>query len=294
VSADLPGLIYVMGTARSGTTILEILLGNCPGVINVGELTHIFAHGFVADAECACDRKTSACEFWSRVRGLCGWSDADVRRLAAVTHAVDWHTGLPATLLGLRRSAEWSDYRNAQVKLLSAVASVGGASVIADSSVYTARALALRRIFGSKVRVICMTREPAGLLRSFRKQHTAEQLPKTRRQVLAYYFLVLVAVRLASWRLGSALLRVRFEDLHEDPDGTLARIARFAAVDLSVARRKVRDGEPLTPGHIVTGNRVRREKRIVFRREAMPEVSGWRDRLTVGLMRAWRFLLGFA
>jgi hypothetical protein len=294
VTDALPRVVYIMGMARSGTTILEILLGNCPGVTNVGELTHIFAHGFVKDVDCACGQPTSRCEFWAAVRRAAGWSDDDVRRLAADTHATDWHWGFPAALLGLQRGASWRAYRGGQLRLLEAIASVSGAQVIADSSVYAARALALRRILGDRIRVVCMTRDPAGLLLSFRKRHTEEQLPKSRRQVLAYYFLVLVALRLATWRLAGTVLHVRFRDLQADPDGTLARIESWAGLDLSEARRTVREGATLAPGHIVTGNRVRKQQHIVFRGEPNPEVSSWGDRLAVGAMRAWRRVLGFA
>ena len=40
---NLPiNLLYIMGTGRSATTILEIILTNNPKITGVGEVTHIF------------------------------------------------------------------------------------------------------------------------------------------------------------------------------------------------------------------------------------------------------------
>ena len=67
VGRDAPRLIYVMGTARSGTTILEILLGNNPGIANLGEVSHIFAHGFIRNDDCACGHPARECPVWGEV-----------------------------------------------------------------------------------------------------------------------------------------------------------------------------------------------------------------------------------
>src|SRR5687767_4385545 len=51
---SMPEILYVMGTGRSGTTILEVLLTNEEGITSTGEVKHIFRDAFVRDLQCAC------------------------------------------------------------------------------------------------------------------------------------------------------------------------------------------------------------------------------------------------
>ena len=55
-----------MGCGRSGSTILDILLGNSSQIESVGELVFALSR---ADVErCSCGLSLSDCTFWSRVR----------------------------------------------------------------------------------------------------------------------------------------------------------------------------------------------------------------------------------
>jgi len=294
--ALLPQLVYIMGTARSGSTILEILLGNSPGCLNVGELTHVLADGFVRGDPCSCGRPAGSCELWGEVRRRCGWTDWDVRQFARVTREVDWHPGFVRAWLGWWPHSTWARYRDGWSVLLQAVEAVSRASVLAESSLYPARALALWRLLGPRLKVLCLTRDPVGLLASFTKPHQDEQLPKTTWQLFCYVVAVEAAARLAAWRIGRAqVLVVRFEDLATDPEATLARIGRWVGVDMRRPIELVRERAGLSPGHIVTGNRVRKEPRIVFQpAPPAPAPAGVIVRAAVVVMRLWRRLLGFA
>ena len=294
-SPRLPLVLYVMGTARSGSTILEILLGNGAAHANVGELAHIMADGFAGNQPCACGQPASSCLFWSDVRRRLAWSDADVQGLAPLTRAVDWHAGFLRTWLGLRPASVWKRYAESQAALFGAIAAASGASLVAESSLYAGRAIALRRALGSRLRVVCITRDPAGLIASFRKPHKDEQLPKSTWQVCAYAAVVLAMLRLACWRLGPDVRVIRFEDFQADPAAALAGIARWAGVDLSDSIQRVQGGRAFSPGHIVTGNRVRKQKEIVFRAaDDGAVVGGLGARLAVSGLRLWRWALGFA
>lgn len=294
-AAVRPEILYIMGTARSGTTILEILLGNNPGHINVGEVTYIFTDGYVRDVACTCGRPTSACALWAEIRRRAGWTDDDVRALAALTRRTDWHTGLPAALLGRWRGDDFARYAAAECHVFSSVGALTNARVVVESSVYAPRALALARAWPGAMRILCITRDPVGILASFRKRDTEEQLPKRTLRAFLYYMFVLLELRVAMWRLRRPVLIITFEELMRDPDGTLARIERWSGLDLQESRRRVREGEALRPGHIVTGNRMRKQPRIVFRgAELLRDPSRATDLPAIAVMKLWRRLLGLA
>jgi hypothetical protein len=70
------------------------------------------------------------------------------------------------------------------------------------------------------------------------------------------------------------VLRVRYEDLVRDPQAELRRIGAFLGIDLAPITQAIADGEPLTPGHNVGGNRLRFASAIQVK-----EDSEWREHL---------------
>ena len=61
-----PGMIYIAGYGRSGSTILDVLLGNHPDIFGAGELNKLFVLHRQADV-CSCGSPLRACEFWRAV-----------------------------------------------------------------------------------------------------------------------------------------------------------------------------------------------------------------------------------
>lgn len=59
---------YIAGLGRSGTTVLDQLLGSRPGFFSAGELMFIWRNGVLLDWSCACGMPFSSCPFWCTVR----------------------------------------------------------------------------------------------------------------------------------------------------------------------------------------------------------------------------------
>jgi hypothetical protein len=289
----LPAIVYVMGTGRSGTTILEILLANNPGVLGVGEVTHIFRDGFIKNVRCGCGALTRDCRIWSEIRHQCGWTNDDDERLATLFRRYAWHGRFPWLALGLDSRKERDAFLESNSRLFNAVRNVSGAEVVIDSSKYAGRALALARAFPHHVRIICVTRSPAGLIRAFHKPATDEQLPKTLPALSAYYAYVTLCLRIVTLLLGKRVLHVRYDDLAGKPVETLERIGTFLQRDLTAVIHKVAHNEWLNIGHIVTGNRIRHEGRVRFR-AAAPEkgLVKRRERVAAWLLNGYRRILG--
>ena len=70
-----PTVIYIAGSGRSGSTLLERTLGALPGWVNIGEAIDIPRKVAPLDELCGCGEAFSACPFWSRVgRTFGGWN----------------------------------------------------------------------------------------------------------------------------------------------------------------------------------------------------------------------------
>ena len=290
-----PRILYIMGTGRSGTTILEILLANNPGVFGVGEVTYIFQDGFIEDVTCSCGEQTSSCDLWSRIRQLCDWSRDDISDLFTLFGKIAGHSRFPQVATGLVSQGAKKQFQQVNECLFGAVAELTKTSVIVDSSKRPGRALALFRAFPGRVQVICLTRSPAGLVAAFQKSDTAEQLPKKPLGACAYYLYAMACLRIAAWQLGTRALLIRYEDLMSEPQETLGKIESWGGIDLSTVKLKIAENQWLEVGHIVTGNRFRRKGRVQFSpsSQSTPMPTSISARPVVWFMNLYRSLLGF-
>jgi hypothetical protein len=291
----LPQILYIMGTGRSGTTILEVLLANNPGFAGVGEVHRIVRHGFLEDRVCSCSKPARQCEVWSRVLRDSGWSDADLPLLARDFEKLESHFRFPLVWAGAPAS-ELARYDAANEALFTHAAAARRSFLIVDSSKYASRALLLARRFPDRVKVLCITRSAAGLIAAFQKRNQLEQRPKPPLAVAAYYCYVLLCMRLVRARLKERCLAIRFEELNREPLAELRRIESWLGLSLAESKARIASADAFEVGHIVTGNRLRMKGRVKFeptsddaaKRNARPGVA-----LLARGMEAFRRLMGF-
>lgn len=67
MSSDKIKVLFIGGSGRSGSTLLEIMLGQIDGFFPAGELMFIWERGLNEDQLCGCGKKFSDCEFWGYV-----------------------------------------------------------------------------------------------------------------------------------------------------------------------------------------------------------------------------------
>lgn len=157
ISGGPPTVVFIMGTARSGSTLLGTLLGEGAGVFFAGELCdwpHLQGISTVPRSQA----------FWERVRthiGSLPTGSSDYKRL--FEH--------PAGIVSqLKRPGLRPDYERLTVEVLTAVAEESGSTTIVDSSHYPRRARVLRRLLGpDRVRLVFLVRRPSSVAQSFRK-----------------------------------------------------------------------------------------------------------------------------
>ena len=68
-------IIYIVSNDRSGSTVLDFLLGQHPDIISIGELHHLYKYlvcneEYLKDTllKCTCGKRVNECEFWSMVQ----------------------------------------------------------------------------------------------------------------------------------------------------------------------------------------------------------------------------------
>jgi hypothetical protein len=83
-------LLAVVGTTRSGSTLIDMLLGNTPALFSGGELRWIWERGYLKKQPCLCGEPIQGCEFWSqlmaRAFGSAGQPDPAPHQVAEWQH----------------------------------------------------------------------------------------------------------------------------------------------------------------------------------------------------------------
>ena len=141
---DVPlKVLYIAGDGRSGSTLLDRLIGAYPGVFSRGELGNLLQSTDSADEYCACSERARECLFWHGVMlkwgaAVPGFSQDEYRMLQ---HRYERLRSLfrPFNELSLssRKFARYAEYTRA---LFTAIADLSGDGVIVDSSKSPARA----------------------------------------------------------------------------------------------------------------------------------------------------------
>ena len=247
-----PRHLLITGPGRSGSTVLQRILGQLPGVHMAGE-SGWAARDLVSNT-CSCDRIASDCPHWTAVRAHLGWSAEDWEQAAA--HAVWVHRHWNFWRVANRTDhPRVQAYARQQLDLLDAHAAVAGTPWTVDATKYAARALALWRLQPQRVRILWWTRNPADLIRAWAKgQQRLEQPARSSIWVAAYD-----AMTSAQYRRLSAeapLGALTYDQLANEPESTAPALA--ALLGTSPAPLIDALAEPtLARGHLLTGNRNR-------------------------------------
>ena len=272
-------VVYVAGYGRSGSTLLDRLLGSHPEITGLGEIAYL-VDGELADFywERAADS-----DFWNNLRETLQFEpDERQRRERVQKHAERQRTGW----LWQRPSVR-DEYNEHIRSTLEPLQQAAGTRYIVDSS-KTARERffrphRLRRVPGVNLKVVHLVRDPRGCTCSVLKGSNAamEQGRPARyrgavlRSVYGWITANLSGV-LYQWLGGrNSYQRIRYEELVEQPEVALARLEEFLDVDFSDTLRRLREQEPVSCGPQFAGNRMRNQDIVRLKRD-----DQWRTALS--------------
>lgn len=281
-----PKVLYIAGWGRSGSTLLEQVLGQVEGWFSCGELSLIWH-----DVLCRCDATVFNCEFWgpvlretferhpdldppSLIALQDRWFDMNPARLAAI--AREGRRYRPGNRHPLRR------YADLLADLYAITAGAAGARVVVDSSKGAPLAYLLASLTDIDLYVVHLVRDPRACAYSLGKKKLKRSDPPR------YFGRMSPAASSLKWlrrnaiieallrrRQGDRYLRVRYEDFADQPQPTSRSIcsllgepdARLPFLDDAAVR--------LGSSHSVAGNPPRSpEGEVRVRRD-----DEWRERM---------------
>ncbi|NUT42755.1 MAG: sulfotransferase [Thermoactinospora sp.] len=250
-----PQVIFLGGLGRSGTTLLERLLGQLPGVAPLGEVVHLWARGVLAGEPCGCGAPFAECRFWHEVGELAfeGWAPHVAQTVLDLRRRVDRTRRIPFV-----DHRDLGRYVQAYRAVYEAAAEVAGADVVIDSSKHASLAFCLMA-GGVDVRVVHVVRDPRAVAHSWRRtvERPEDGRPMTRWGALRtsmHWTAQNLALDLFAGSGG--ITRVRYEDLLADPRTTLTRLADELDLDPDFGFLRGSTAM-LQPRHTVSGNPMR-------------------------------------
>ena len=283
----MPKILFIVGMARSGSTLLTALLDRVDGFAGLGE-AHLYWELAGSGRRCGCKRDLDACPLWGGLAREQAEREVDVAGMRDAFQR--FVRPRPRSLLRNLRArrggpgaAQRARYAEAMGDAYAWLAERTGAKVLVDSTKLPA-AVELTEATGAEVCVVHLVRDPRAVGHSLGRRRLG---PERRPRAGGPRYLAAVLRAAADWTLRNAYVelalrrrsgryvRLRFEDLAREPRACLQRLLELSgggdASDVFAAEGAVELGE----NHILTGDEGRFKRGRV---EIAPQET-WREQM---------------
>lgn len=266
-------ILYIGGDGRSGSTLLDVLLGKMPQFFSAGEMRWIWKRSFMENQLCGSGEPFKDTQFWVDVvnQAFGGFDQVDAEKIMALKDSVDRLRSIPKFLTPSRQDEAFkqkmAELTPILTRLYRAMKDTSGAEFIVDSSKWPPYAYILNDLPETEVYMVHFVRDSrAGAYSWTRKKKRPEIHWKE--QYMPQYKVSESARNWSTGNVGTGMFRranknylfMRYEDFTQNPKGELQRIVNFVGypdADLSFLQ-----GNTFTPGvaYNVSGNPMRFQK----------------------------------
>jgi hypothetical protein len=228
-------VLYIAGMRRSGSTILERILGQIDGFLTVGEMQLLWFH-LVRQYPCGCGQLYETCEVWKPIieDAYGGFDRIDAR--AMLDEILQMRYKTPA-LRSKRYKETFAGFVDAIEKLYRSTARLTGCDLLVDASKSPPYGYLLEMIPSIDLYVLHLMRDARGNVYSV--IHTARTEPKPKRLT---YLPASTFMTTLEWNLSHLLsskaiwppprnhprrMFLRYEDFIDNPRATIEAILDF-------------------------------------------------------------------
>lgn len=287
-------VIYIAGYGRSGSTLLDIILGNNTYSHSCGELNTIFDE-YLNNENCSCGLSYEECPTWSKFFSKI--NDKEKLKLYKKTiRTIDKRETIFNPWKKNVTNEDINLYKEINTKLFEAISNEN-TQFIVDSSKTAAdgsfRPIALKKFADIDVQVIHIQRRVSDVIKSLKKgsnraiqnkkdirlsllsqigfskennyvKGSKMSIVNVLRGSIGYYLANRDAKNLKKYLGDDNYIKISFEELLDTPEKVLNSIENTLNINLSDSKEKVINKLPLFSGHAVAGNRMIQEKTIIF------------------------------
>lgn len=289
-------VLYIMGTARSGSTILDTVLGNNKNIESVGELINLPVNGWCNNEYCACGHRANNCPYWSAIQHE--WMRST--KLSDFHEYINLQNKMAQLWKRFRTfrtpdcsSAEFLRFSELTLALYREIKAVSGKDVVVDSSKNPLRAYLLSMIPGIDLRVVHLIRDARGVAwskkKAYKKNEKAGVQKDLKSNSIWYTAINWDRINLRCEWVRKKIdpkcsIKIRYEEFVMDPRKTLQRIGELINIDYSDVATNIEANKAMTVGHTVAGNKLRMSSNIQLKLD-----EEWKH----GLSKLEKFIIWF-
>lgn len=289
-------VLYIGGTGRTGSTMVDQLLGQFASYFSGGEMAFFWSRGIQARAICACGEPVRDCPVWNHaIASVTDDPDRLAARMVALRHRFRWPHVLIMWIPGFSRARmrEIAEIPSTAARIARDVAAEQDIEVFIDSSKEPHYSYILREGSDLDLRFLHLVRDPRAVGRSWQRRRTEAGLTtdeimeqRTSPITSAYYMFSNIVSELFWGRRSDRYAFLRYEDFVADPARILEAIGEFAGTP--IVPDSVLDGQtfPIGTMHTSWGNpgRVGRTSITIRSDDAWrTELSRW-DKLVLTVL----------
>ena len=260
-------VLFIAGPGRSGSTLLDMLLGQIDGFYSTGELRFIWSRAFGQNQLCGCGKPFRECEFWTEVvrEAFGGFEGINYARMEELREPAERRVSKGLSIRGESALlAPYQEYFDACRNLYKAIYKISGCEFIVDSSKNTAHGFILASIPQIDLSIVHLVRDSRAVAYSWRREKIRPEV-YWEQKFMGQRKIVTSATRWNSLHKLAEKLRhtskqyalLRYEDLVSNPQKSL--LGLFANLGSVQPSLNFIDGfhASLKTSHTVSGNPVR-------------------------------------
>jgi len=254
-------IIYILGTGRSGSTLLEIAIGNSDNIFDAGELVRYFKKNGIPNGF---SENSDNFLFWKKVSEdfFTKYPEETYENLYNIASYFEYHSNFLLNLLGIMSRNKIKYYKQIINDFYQSIYNNVNEEWIIDASKYPGRALTLEKYLNAQVYFIYLIRNPKGVIKSFRKKDL-EQPSQSFISANIYYFIINLYARLTQLIIpNKRFITVKYENFIKNPVKELTKIQNKFNIDLSKSCELIENKRPLKIGYLFDGNRIRLNSEI--------------------------------
>lgn len=229
-------VLFVAGWGRSGTTILDNLVGAHDGAFTGGEVYWLWRFGFVEGRKCGCGSPFAECELWRAILAA-AFGDAvpDPAEVIALQREAIGVRHTPRLLAGARAgrlSPAAARYAEILSRIYTGIAEVTGARVVVDASKRPPDAVITGQAPGIEPYLLHVVRDPRAV--AFSWQRTKDWTETNRPEIMTRHGVLMNGAHWVSWNVGAEAARlayprgryrrIRYEDFMTHPRATIDEV----------------------------------------------------------------------
>lgn len=299
-------VLFIGGYTRSGSTLLDLMLGQVDEFCSVGELKYIWNRGFEVNQLCGCRKKFKECEFWNNVveEAFGGFQNVDGREIEKLRRSVERTWYIPQVLSPWKTSSfnnRFTTYSQILTNLYRAISKVSGSRFVVDSSKTPSHTFILNVLPDIELYVVHIIRDSRAVAYSWNRKKLKPEV-YWKKDFMIVQGIAYTAIH---WELDNILTYMlkyvnkqytvlRYEDLARDPQGVLSRVFTCLGERIPSSLFTDRFTYNSRSNHSVSGNPIRFQQGII---EVSPEEE-WQENMdsvqrTIVTTMTWPLLLKY-